>query len=187
MMLGRAVECEEQAERSIELDPLNPLILALYGHVLMFRGRYDEAISVYLDALRTSPDLSPAHGGLMDAYYNKGLHEEALELAGTECALITGQEIRGALQNAYAEGSPEEAWLLVAEAFAAWTETSYFSPSDIAEYFDKAGQVDWALFWLERAFEVRDPELPFQAAPFSEALREDPRYISLLRRMNLPQ
>jgi serine/threonine-protein kinase len=188
MMLGRGAECEEQAERAVELDPLNPLILALYGHVLQFLGGLDDAISVYLDALRASPDLPAAHGGLKDAYYKKGMDEEALEKAGMEYALVTGQEITDAMQNAYAEGGPEEAWLLIAEAFAAWAETSYYCPQCIATYFDMAGQVDRAFHWLERAFEARDPELPFSIANLSsEALREDPRYVSLLQRMNLPQ
>jgi tetratricopeptide (TPR) repeat protein len=78
----------------LELDPLNPLFLVLSGTMLKSLGRFDEAISVYLDALRTSPDLPIAHGGLV-AYYEKGMHEEALELAERRYARRTGQEITG--------------------------------------------------------------------------------------------
>jgi tetratricopeptide (TPR) repeat protein len=187
MILGRGAECEEQAERALELDPLNPLILTVSGKALLFLGRFDEAISVYLDALRTSPDLPSAHMGLMDAYYEKGMQEEALERAGIVFAQHTGLEITGALQDAHAGGGPEDAWLLAAEAFADWAETSYYSPSKIARYFDMAGKVDQVFHWLERGFEARDPGLPYlKAARFSETLREDPRFVSLLRRMNLP-
>jgi hypothetical protein len=41
--------------------------------------------------------------------------------------------------------------------------------------------------WLEKAFKVRDPNLPGIAyQPLSDPLRSDPRFQDLLRRMNLP-
>jgi len=187
MILGRGAECVQQVERALELDPLNPLILALSGDVFQSLGHFDEAISYYVDALRTSPDLPFPQGGLLTAYYEKGMHEDALEKAGLIYAMDTGQEITGALQNAYAEGGPEEAWRLFAEAVVDWARTSYLSPAIVAKQLDMARQPDRALQWLERAFEARDPHLPYvKVDRFSESLREDPRFLRLLDRMKLP-
>ena len=41
--------------------------------------------------------------------------------------------------------------------------------------------------WLDRAFEYRDPNLPYLRLPIYDPLRADPRFQSLVRRMGLPQ
>jgi hypothetical protein len=50
-----------------------------------------------------------------------------------------------------------------------------------------AQEYDEALEWLERAFETRDPNMPYIALPVFDPLRSDPRFQDLLRRMNLPE
>ena len=44
-----------------------------------------------------------------------------------------------------------------------------------------------ALEWLERGFEIRDPNMPYLGLPIYDPLRSDPRFQDLLRRMNLPE
>ena len=46
---------------------------------------------------------------------------------------------------------------------------------------------DKAMDWLEEAFELRNPDLPYMvSSPLYDPLRSDPRFQDLLRRMNLP-
>ncbi len=187
MFLDRREECEEQAERAMELDPIKPLVQALNGHILMFEDRLDEAIAFYLDALETAPDNPVPRTGLQRAYFKKGIHREALEQAGIHFTALTGQEITVALLETYAEHGPEEAWQLVAEAWAVRTEKPTVNPTIIAELFDRAGQRDQAMSWLERGYEVRDPSLPYvNANRFSQTLQSDPRFTDLQQRLDLP-
>jgi len=52
--------------------------------------------------------------------------------------------------------------------------------------YDLAGEVEQSLDWLERAYEVRDPDLQYLGALWlSEELRSEPGYLDLLRRMDL--
>ncbi len=47
---------------------------------------------------------------------------------------------------------------------------------------------DEALAWLERAYQDRNPWLPFmQVEPRLDPLRSDPRFQDLVRRMNFPE
>jgi hypothetical protein len=48
------------------------------------------------------------------------------------------------------------------------------------------GESDQAFEWLERAYQARDPKLPFlKVHPRWDSLRADPRFDDLLRRMGL--
>ena len=43
-----------------------------------------------------------------------------------------------------------------------------------------------AIDWLEKAYEIRDPQLVFLASPEWMSLRPHPRFQEILRRMKLP-
>jgi hypothetical protein len=58
-------------------------------------------------------------------------------------------------------------------------------PNDTAYLF--AGEKTLALDWLERAYEARDPALPYLRLPLFDPLRSEPRFEALMRRMGLPQ
>ena len=48
------------------------------------------------------------------------------------------------------------------------------------------GEKEQTFFWLERAYEQRSPWITFLGIdPEWDELRSDPRYVSLMRRMNL--
>jgi hypothetical protein len=45
-----------------------------------------------------------------------------------------------------------------------------------------------AIEWLEKGYEIHDPNMPYISTNFSnyDLLKDDPRYIDLLKKMNLP-
>jgi len=57
----------------------------------------------------------------------------------------------------------------------------------IAEIHAWRGEADRAMAWLERAYEHRDSGLALEVKgdPLLRGLRDDPRYLALLSRMNL--
>jgi hypothetical protein len=57
---------------------------------------------------------------------------------------------------------------------------------DIAIKYICAGDKARAIDWLEKAYEDRDPNLPYLGKPVWDTARDDPRFQDLLRRMNLP-
>ena len=58
----------------------------------------------------------------------------------------------------------------------------------IAQIYAHRGDVEQAFAWLDRAYEQRDSGLGLylKGDPLLENLRSDPRYVELLRKMNLP-
>ena len=50
-----------------------------------------------------------------------------------------------------------------------------------------AGEKEKSIEWLEMAYELRDPMMPYISGFTFDLLVDDPRYQDLLRRMNLPE
>ncbi len=91
------------------------------------------------------------------------------------------------MDRGYAEGGYREAVRRTAETWAARSDTIYVPPNGVAQLFAHAGERERVLEWLEKAYEVRDPNLPgIGVIPLFDSLRDDPRFQDLLRRMNLP-
>jgi tetratricopeptide (TPR) repeat protein len=186
-IMKRPDEAMAQIERAVELDPLNPMIQAFYSQDLLFARRYDEAIAQAQKALRTAPNHFVAKNALIEGYYLKGMYEEHLAAMKAYYATAGLKEVEDALDRGYAEAGYQGAMNLAAEALAASSEKALVLPRRIAEAFIFAGNNDRALDWLERGFEAHDPVMPYLGQPVFDALRDDPRFKDILRRMNLPE
>ena len=183
-ILGRGGESDREMARALELDPVNPLVLALYGQTLVSGGHHEEAIDFFQDALRGGQENLVALEGIAVAFHQQGMEREALEQYGRFFPIFGLPDFPDTLMARFREEGPKAAWLLAARTGA---ELPYFSPMQIAQLFDFAGETEQALSWLERAIEVRDPNAPYlNAQAFSEALKTHPRFRNLQRRMNLP-
>jgi serine/threonine-protein kinase len=188
MIMRRPEEAMPQMERALQLDPFNALFQGLYGGDLLYARRYDDVIDQCRKALRTAPDNPVALSNLPPAYFHKGMYEEAL--AGWKAYLNSvygDREVERALERGYTQAGYPAAMRHAAEALAERARKTHVLPWDVATLYVHAGEKASALNWLERAFEVRDPNLPYMGLPDFDSLRSEPRYQALLRRMKLPQ
>ena len=194
IIVGRTDEAVPHSERAIELDPLNALYHGAYAMVLMYDRRYDDALAAAGKALAIQPDMPVALTVIQMVYITKGMREE--QLADQRQRIAKDPERLAALEKGMAEGGYEGAQLAIADLWAARYEKTgglpmagqaLIRPTAIAlRYLD--GKVYYkAIDWLEKAYDTRDPNLPyFMAAPTFETLRPDPRFQALARKMSLP-
>ena len=174
------------ADGALELDRFNDLFQALFAIDLYFARRYDEAIVLARTALRTTPRHPAALVGLWLAGSRAGHREEALAAAKGFLDVCYADSGAGeALGQGSAAGGYPEGMRRAAMALAAQFPGSYVAPGDIAQFFAEAGEGGQSLEWLERAFEVRDPNLPYIGMPAFDDLRSDPRYQALRQRLKL--
>jgi tetratricopeptide (TPR) repeat protein len=171
-------------EKALELDPLNPLNYGLYGGVLIYNRRFEEALA----AARAAFDIVPNHPAALSTLFNinvKGMRDELLaELRQT---ITNDPELVAAFERGIKEGGYEGAQRGIAEVLVAWYEKSkYASAQGISRWYLKAGDYDLAIDWLEKAYENHEPEMPYIGAPLYDPLRSNPRFQELLRKMNLP-
>ena len=185
-IVGRSTEGIEQIERAIALDPFNPLHQAFQGIVLAAARRYDEGLAVARGVLLVVPDNVVAHTAVTECLLQLGRFDEELDQWQGFFSAQGDDEMTAALDEGYAKAGYRGAMLAGAALLDARSRVTDIPPVFAARWHVRAEDFDGALAWLERALEARDQNLPYiNAAPLWDPLRDDPRFVGLLRRMNL--
>lgn len=184
MILGDRERSVQEVMAARRVDPLSRLTtIPVIGHLAMAR-RYDEAI----EEIRQWMALFPEDKGMSRTWLPmilklQGRYEEALE---EERSLYPpGSAYLKAVVQGYEEGGPHGADRAAAEFLASQPSPS---PLLVARYYSAAGEIDMAFDWLDRAYQEREPQiLHVVGYPQFDAIRSDPRYEDLLRRIGIPR
>ncbi|MGH7510214.1 MAG: protein kinase domain-containing protein [Gemmatimonadales bacterium] len=185
-ILGRPKEAMAQIDLALKLDPLNPLFQGLYAMDLMYARRFDDAIALLQETLKTEPHNAVALATLRSAYHQKAMYPEALDVWKASFLAKGDAEAAEALARGSAEAGYSGALTRVAELLTARSRTSHVTPWQIGTLYTRAGKNEAALDWLEKAYQARDPNMPYLSVdPIFDELRSDPRFQDLLRRMDL--
>ena len=185
IIMGCQEEAMRQIERALRLDPFNVTVQSFYVLYLEFARRYDDAIAQVRKATALQPDNPVATGELCVLYWAKGMDKEAL--AALKYTLKHHQipDLDSALDRGFAAAGLPGAARVGAEILAARARENLAFPTEVAELYLFAGDKDHVMEWLERAYEARDPNLPYLRMPMYDLVRSEPRFQDLFRRLNL--
>jgi TolB-like protein len=184
---GRLEEGLFEIRQALDSDPLSLLAQGWLGIMLVLAHKWDQA----LDQGRLLLELFPAeiHGHFVTsvAYRGKRLFEEAI--AAQRAALEASGGMSGMMGwlglTLGLAGKAHEARSLL-ERLHARAQTGYAPPTSFAWIHLGLGEVDAAFEWLDRAVDECDQfMMPIKSYEFFDPIRSDPRFLALLRRMNL--
>jgi TolB-like protein/Tfp pilus assembly protein PilF len=168
--------------RALERDPLSPAINRACTTHLYFARRYDAAVVQGKKALELEPTDTGALDDLAELYWQRGEWGPFFETFQTEADLSgIGDWVREA-REAHGLGGPKA---MVAALLARFNATPQPpSPFLVAELYARAGDVEPALEWLEKALEARAAQMVYVSrAPYFEALHGQPRFEAIVRRV----
>jgi tetratricopeptide (TPR) repeat protein len=134
------------------------------------------------------PTYEWAHLILGQSYEQKGQFDIAISELRRAAELSHDSPLMvSALAHAYAvSGHHAEAQKLLAQ-LSAESQKQYVSPFYIAIVYTGLGKNDLAVDWLEKAYEDRSNGLVFlRVEPELDALRGNPRFLALQRKLNFP-
>jgi len=188
LITGHPEEGLREIETAIGIDPFNVIFLGFYAIVLEYFERHDDTLEVTRKILEIMPDNPVGLSAQFSAYERKGMYEEAFAAAKAFYRNAYGDlDQGGVLDRTYAANGYAAAMGRAAELLVERSRGSFVLPTDIATTYLSAGDPEQALAWLERGYEVHDPNMPYLGWPWYDSLRSEPRFKDLVRRMNLPE
>jgi TolB-like protein/Flp pilus assembly protein TadD len=185
---GRLDEAMAEMKRAQQLDPLSSIINDNVGNLyFLLNGDLNAAIEEYKKVIELDPDFPRAHEDLGAAYLKLGRGQEAIaELQKAVEASGKAAKELGYLGYGYAVvGKRAEAMAILKELEARYSR--HESPGMyLAVVCDGLQERDEAFAWLEKDFQAHVGMLYDVALYLQyESLRDDPRYLNLLRRIGL--
>jgi serine/threonine-protein kinase len=166
------------------LDPLDPFVSSFTVELSLSAGRFDDALAEARRMNELDPTFSYFDDSLAAAYRERGDLAKAIDLYEKAEAIVPVH--RPGLAIAYARaGRIDDARRILAELIER-SKTTYVAADGIASIYVALGENDEAFRWLDRAIEEHSAPLEGigQRITF-RALRADPRFADVLRRIKL--
>jgi TolB-like protein/DNA-binding winged helix-turn-helix (wHTH) protein len=186
LQANRLTEAVEASKRAVELDPLSFWANRNHGAMLYFASRYDESLAALKRAAELAPDRLIYVELWNSAIYElKGRYGDAVEADLKLYSDLTPADI-SSLRSKFKTGgwkAFQEAEMQIFLPRVA-TPCVYWGP--IAMNYLRLGNFTEAFNWFNREVDEHCLDIVWRARdPRLDPVRSDPRYIVLLRRMNL--
>jgi len=186
--MGRYDEAIAEAKRAQQIDPLSLLAGFYFGVILVFARQYERAIEEFQKTLEMDPTFLASRIWLPYPYALKGMNKEAIAEAQKTMKLSGGHPLLVMVNLAimYSSAGKRDDAMKVLEELLELSKKSYASPLLIAAIYWELNQKDNAFKWIEKAYEERDHwMISLKSWPTWDTLRSDPRFIELLKKLNL--
>lgn len=190
--LGRREEAHTQIQKGLQIDPLNLKLNDDLAGYYRSGENFDAAIEQEKKTLELDPNYVSAIYNLAWHYRGKKQYREWLETwqrAAIANKDAVDQHIANEVSQAFDKGGYRAALLREAEA---WQELGkngrYVDPAFIAEDYAELGDLDKCFAWLNKAADEKSEALlAINVAYHFRPIRSDPRFLAVLKRMNLAQ
>ena len=157
---------------------------ALEGQFLLNAGRADDALIQLRKTSELEPNFWMPHFVAASVYIEKGMFTEAIAESRKEYELSGGNVIPFGVYALAKSGRRDEAQAAL-QVLLKLSATKYVPPYNIALIYTALDMRDDALGWLETAYATRDPKMTaLKVEPKWNSLRNEPRFIELMKRMN---
>ena len=177
----------EKANRSIEIDPLLPIINANLAWFYYLARRYEEAEEQARLTIQIEPNHFSAHWVLGITYGQMKRHAEAVSVLQTAIEMSSNRPfvVADMARILATSGKKAEARRILKKLEAASRE-HYISPVNYAKIHQALGATDKAFENLEKGFEERAVRLPYLLIdPQFDAIRDDERFKELARKIHI--
>jgi TolB-like protein/DNA-binding winged helix-turn-helix (wHTH) protein/Tfp pilus assembly protein PilF len=183
---GRFDEAFAEIELARQLDPLSLIIATDRGEILYLSRDYDRAIAQVRGVLEIEPNFLQAHYILVFSLVQKGLFADAL--ADIEKWRGSDETLWSLMMQAYVYGRSGQK-VQARQALEKLEQLNRHRPMDPGPILLAQvglGNKEAAFAWLEEAYAERSTAIPsLKVNPIYDPLRDDPRFLGLMRRIGL--
>ena len=175
----------EESRRALELDPQWHSVIFILSLSYHFVGKTDEAIEQCNKYIQMNPDYGTPYLSLGLLHGFQGNYDEAIAVLKKGTGLPDIKHYAEAwLAYTYGVSGKSEK----AEEIINSVKGTHVRPFFLALIYAGMGKNDLVFEWFEKAFNKRDTMLPrITYLPEFDNFRSDPRFKTLLKKMNLPE
>ena len=179
--LGQLDQAIDLRKRAIALDPLCSSCFVFLGNSLSSAKQYAEANAVLQKALELDPQQGFVHFIRGQILLAQGRAQEALMEMQQETS--EWLKLPGEAMAYYSLGRNQASDAALKDLIARHGSESAYQ---VAQAYAYRGEADKAIEWLERAYQQHDSGLTaLKTDPLFNNLRQNPRYLELLKKMSL--
>lgn len=181
-LFGRMNEAIQEHKLAQELDPFVPLHTAWLGGLYRLVGEYDEGLKECEKVAQMTKGYALGMFVKGNIYIDQGKTEEGLELLKNSYEIYPGW-ILGYGPNLIKAGKIKEGKALIKQLES--LPYNGYRALVLANMYDKLGDFDKAFEYLN--YEQQHAWYPWiRVLFFSDEIRKDPRFLKIIRDMNLP-
>jgi len=187
--LQRPDEAKMQADFAYKLDPLNPLIQSIYGLTKLMGGDCASSLSVLEDVVASDPDYYLAHSYIQTAAFQCGDLDKAFEADKHVLPqlYLFDEELMVEIERIYHEKGFNAAYNEITKQLEILAEKVYISPADMSFRYYMINKDTKAIDWFEKGAEIHEPGILMLSTIYgSTRLYDNPRFITVIKKMNLP-
>ena len=180
--MGRSEEAVAQKDRAAELEPYEPFFAARVGGSVSRDP--EKALKQILYAIDLDPNYYFSHVMAASVYsqrkeYDKAIAEALLSKKLSPDQTWSDANLSSIFVNA---GRPEEARAILDQLLLR-SKSRFVPPYHIAMVYNNLGDKERALYWLEKAYDIRDPKMAFLKTMPWKNVQDHPRFQDILRRV----
>jgi serine/threonine protein kinase/TolB-like protein/Tfp pilus assembly protein PilF len=185
-LMGRLDQAITEITQAYELDPGSLEINTDLGLSFFLARQYDQAIEQFRKSIEMDGSFLNGHFFLGWAYEQKGDTERAIAEFQKVLQLDDAPFIRAALGHVYAASGQRAEAERVLDELKERQKLAHVSLYDFTIIYAALGERERAFECLEEAFENRSEALVWlKVDPRLDAIRTDPRFINIQRRVGL--
>jgi len=184
-ILQRPDEAVKNGQLALALDPLNPMMQVQYSSTLISVGEYEEALKLLEKVTAEDPGNYIANNGIEIVAFLCGDYDKVMKAARY---IMLAKNINfEEVERIYREKGFVAAYEEIMRQEEVIAQHGYVRPVEMVIRYMMVDQKDKAMDWIEKGFELHDPNMPYITTQcLCEPLFDDPRFIDIIHKMNLP-
>ena len=184
LFLGKSDEAIAEVRRALDIEPLSIAGNMTYAYTMFYSGQIDESTAHSRKTIELSPEF------WMTYYYQSAAYRYQRKFPEAAEAMAKSKEYWGEPEAAklIRETFARKGWQGLLRAICAQPQHFKFWQYDLATFYAELGDKENGFARLNQSLEDHEYFIGFMKVdPFMNPLRDDPRFIEIMKKVGLPQ
>ena len=188
LILQRSDEALAQRELAMSLDPLGPMMKLMNLGTMVLAGDYETSLSLAEKLVAADPENFNINGLIELIAYRLKKYDKVIKAVRYALPFPMEEETFKEIERIYRESGIVAAYEEIMKHLEKFAENNYVGFQDMALRYILANQPDKAMDWVEKGFEMHEPQMTYITTParLFDRLFGYPRFIAICKKMNLP-